>query len=85
MTWWGKTIGYYKSKGYKFTHKGDKFFVKIKDLPLQSNRKIDITCDYCGKKYSIYCFRYNEHKKIVWYKKIHVVIVLLKKVSNLVY
>jgi hypothetical protein len=50
-------IKYYKDKGYIFKF-GDVIKVKIEDLPLGSNKKIDAKCDYCGNIKSVHYFEY---------------------------
>lgn len=56
---------YYYKNGKKdrtrfITPKGTKIKVKIEDVPLQSNIKINVQCDYCNKKYKI---KYNDYYK----------------------
>lgn len=41
----------YVDLGYKFTKIGDKFRVKIEDIPPTSNVLVDMICDYCGKEF----------------------------------
>jgi len=59
VRWSYKTKDLYESKGYKFTKFKDKLTVKASDLPLGSNYRVYVTCDYCGNKvYAKYC-NYN--------------------------
>jgi len=44
---WGNNKKIYEPKGYVYSRKGTKFMVKIKDLVLGSNLKVDVQCDYC--------------------------------------
>jgi len=46
VTWWNDRK-LYEKKGYEFTKRKDKFKVKIGDLELGSNIKVDVLCDYC--------------------------------------
>lgn len=64
-----KTIKYYESLGYEIprfpskynksilsTPNGTKIVIKIEDLPLMSNLKVEYQCDYCGEKdWKTYC------------------------------
>ncbi len=53
-------IKFYKDKGYVFNF-GDTIAVKICDLPLKSNVKINAKCYYCGAEKSICYFEYNRN------------------------
>lgn len=44
----GKTISYYKEKGYDAKH-GQELEVKVEDLTQCSTVLVDVICDYCGK------------------------------------
>jgi hypothetical protein len=57
---WSNNRRFYEIKGYKYTHKGEKFLIKIKDLSPHSLKRINIICDYCGKEYNI---TYNDYTK----------------------
>lgn len=47
---WGATNRkWYENKGYSFTKYRGKMMVKAKDLPPMSNKKVIVTCDYCGE------------------------------------
>jgi len=49
--WNSRTKKYYEEKGYKYTFMGDFLEVSIYDLKNNSNIKVLIKCDYCGKEY----------------------------------
>lgn len=51
VKWNNNTKAWYESKGYKFTHKFDAFYVYPLDLPEKSAKKVRVICDYCGKEY----------------------------------
>ena len=53
MTWNGRNKTYYIEKGYSFTKIGDKFSVKIADLPNGSSVEVKIICDYGGTEYTL--------------------------------
>lgn len=59
MTWNGRNKTYYIEKGYSFTKIGDKFSVKIADLPNGSSVEVKIICDYCGTEYTLPYQKYN--------------------------
>lgn len=66
--WNNSNEEWYTSKGYVFTKRYDPLFVKAKDLSPQSNAKIYVTCDYCGKIYKAsYC---NVKRAIMKFPKI---------------
>ena len=44
----GKTISYYKEKGYDAKN-GVELEVKVEDLSQCSTALVETTCDYCGK------------------------------------
>ena len=48
-TWNSNNKNYYIEKGYFFTKMYDEFDVKIEDLNPNSNKKIKVSCDVCGK------------------------------------
>lgn len=45
----GKSIQYYKDKGYDVRY-NEPLIVDIDDLPLNSNVKVLVKCDYCGEE-----------------------------------
>ena len=49
---------YYKDKGYIFKC-GDIIEVDIKDLPLNSNQKVDAKCEFCGAINKVSYYDYN--------------------------
>ena len=66
-------IKYYESLGYeiprrkdkqgKYTfERGTKIKVKVKDLPISSNQKVQIQCDGCGKIQSVFYNNYYKYK-----------------------
>jgi hypothetical protein len=63
MTWINRNQNYYECLGYKYTFYRDKFMVKFKDLPVNSQKRAKIICDYCGCEYNISAMRYNEIKR----------------------
>lgn len=54
-----KNIEHYRSKGYNVKHL-DKIEVPIEDIPSQSNIKVKVKCDYCGKEKII---KYQSYSK----------------------
>lgn len=48
VKWSGKTRKHYEEKGYRFTGRGDIFKVKIEDISLGSEIKVNIKCPICG-------------------------------------
>ena len=62
-----KNIEHYKSKGYKVKNL-DKIEVPIEDIPTQSNIKIKVRCDYCGKEKYIKYQSYSKGTKFGKYK-----------------
>lgn len=56
---------WYKNKGYLFTGKNSLFEVKAKDLTPHSDKRIKVTCDYCGKEFeTLYAIITNGRKVI---------------------
>lgn len=55
---------YYEGKEYLFTKIGDEFNVFINDLPINSNKEIECTCDYCAEN-GIYKIINKKYKKYV--------------------
>ena len=51
MVWCNTTRNFYEAKGYRFTKTHDKFYVKAKELSLNSHAEVEVTCDYCGAKF----------------------------------
>jgi len=49
ISWNGKNREIYENLGYKFTKWKDKFEVQIEDLNINSDIKVEVRCDYCGK------------------------------------
>lgn len=62
--WNSKHVKYYKSKGYNYTGIGTELEVNVLDLPLNSQIKVNVICDYCNKELIIQYFRANENMKI---------------------
>lgn len=60
LKWNAKIKKHYVSLGYKFTKMGDTFIVKVNDLTKCSSVKVDVICDYCGRVYKKYWYRYLE-------------------------
>ena len=50
---------YYEEKGYIFTKNHELFLVNINDLPLQSNIKIKIMCDFCKQEIMVQRYHLN--------------------------
>ena len=68
VRWNNSNKEWYTSKGYIYTKRYDLFSVKVKDLSPQSNAKIYVTCDYCGKKFMVsHC---NAKRAILKFPKI---------------
>ncbi len=56
---------WYKNKGYLFTGNNSLFEVKAKDLTPHSDKRIKVTCDYCGKEFeTLYAIITNGRKII---------------------
>ena len=51
VKWNNNNKKWYESKGYIFTKRNNVFDIAVKDLMPHSNKKIIVTCDYCGKEY----------------------------------
>ena len=58
--WCPSNKKHFELLGYEFTHMRDAFLVNFEDMPHNSDKFIDIKCDYCGdifqkqiKKYSV--------------------------------
>ena len=64
MQWNNGTKKWYESKGYVFTKKDDKFFVKAKDLKASSNKTVNVICDYCGKEYQTAYYVFINGRKV---------------------
>lgn len=60
MVWCGKNRKHYESLGYVYTGLFDKFTIKAEELSNQSNRKVAVTCDYCGKVHYITNAKHNK-------------------------
>ena len=63
MSWHGSNKNWYIDHGYKFTKIRDKFSVKVKDLPLCSDKKVVVNCDICGKESLVRYCDYNKRTK----------------------
>jgi len=63
---WDRNIStYYKNLGYKFTKVNDYFDVKVEYLPPNSNVKVNVQCDYCGKIIPKTYQKYNLQRKVI--------------------
>ena len=51
MKWNSKNVRRYQKQGYRYTHMGDEFDVKVCDLSPYSQALIKLKCDYCGREY----------------------------------
>lgn len=51
MKWNSKNVRRYQKQGYRYTHMGDEFDVKVRDLSPYSQALIKLKCDYCGREY----------------------------------
>lgn len=61
--WNPKTKDHYISLGYQFTKYNDKFNVTPNELPIGSNKKIKVICDYCNNEfYTSYSHYYKASK-----------------------
>lgn len=49
-TWCPSNKKHFEQLGYKFTKMKDVFVVKFEDMPHNSDKFIDVKCDYCNKK-----------------------------------
>lgn len=63
VKWNSKNKSHYESLGYNYTHMGDSFLVSPHDLPCGSNVRVKVTCDYCGKEFSIVWDSYMRLKR----------------------
>ena len=63
IKWNSRNKKYYEELGYNFTHYGDEFIVKIKDLTINSKIKVKCLCDSCKKELNITYQNYNRTKK----------------------
>lgn len=62
VVWASKTKTHFIERGYEYTKIGDKFFVKAKDLPSGSHKKIVVKCDHCEKEYNISYYDFMKRK-----------------------
>jgi hypothetical protein len=44
---------YYTDKGYDVGRQGSVFEILVEDLSPNSNADVDVSCDFCGKIYSV--------------------------------
>lgn len=65
VRWNNSNRNWYESRGYIFTKRNDKFYVKAKDLSEHSSAKIDVICDYCGRSYKTQYGLINNARKIL--------------------
>jgi very-short-patch-repair endonuclease len=65
IQWHNKTRKHFEKLGYSFTSYGEDFEIKIVDLPIGSNKKIDTYCDYCLEEntYTIVTKPYERYLK----------------------
>lgn len=63
MKWHNSTKKYYVDKGYNYTHDGDTFIIKAEDIQHTSAVKINVKCDYCGRKKYISAINYYKNTK----------------------
>jgi len=54
-----KIFNHYKNLGYDFKH-GETIKIKVEDLPIKSNFKIEVKCDVCNKTKTL---AYSNYKK----------------------
>lgn len=52
IKWNNATKKWYEEKGYKYTKKGELFTIDIDDMIKTSTVKINVVCDFCGKKHT---------------------------------
>ena len=50
IKWFTRNKQEYINLGYNFTKLGDEFEIPLKHLNKNSNRKVVVTCDECGKE-----------------------------------
>lgn len=60
IKWMTRNVQYYKDLGYDYTGLSTDLFVKAKDLPLNVNFKVVVSCDRCGKEISTPYRNYNK-------------------------
>ena len=53
VKWVGTTKQYYLDKGYQFTNMFDEFDVDIYDLPIKSEKRVNLICDICGDNFNL--------------------------------
>jgi hypothetical protein len=58
MNWNVSNKDHYISNGYVFTKLKDEFLIKVKDLSINSQVKINVECDICGNKKQISYVQY---------------------------
>lgn len=51
IKWNNATKKWYEEKGYKYTKKGELFTINIDDMIKTSTVKVNVLCDFCGKKH----------------------------------
>lgn len=52
VKWHNKNKKHYESLGYIYTKMGDEFIVLVNHLTCGSSAIVDLSCDYCNKKFS---------------------------------
>ena len=62
IKWFTRNKKRFIDLGYKFTNISDTFSVKVKHLEKNSNVKVMVQCDDCGKYFER---RYREYNKII--------------------
>lgn len=63
IKWNGKHKKFYQNLGYKFTKLHDEFEADLKDVPIGSNVKIQVVCDFCGSFFESTYKRMNKITK----------------------
>lgn len=61
VKWSTNNKRHFENLGYNYTKIGDYFYSKVEHLMKSSNVPIDVSCDYCGKEYSMMYAKYYKN------------------------
>jgi uncharacterized protein YlaI/very-short-patch-repair endonuclease len=64
MYWTSRIMNFYINKGYYYSKMGKIFLVNVNDLPPNSIKKVEVSCDICDKKLETDYQNYNNNIKI---------------------
>ena len=65
LKWTTRNKKYYQEKGYECTRLGDELWVHIKDLPLNSNERVPVSCDCPDCSNPVGITPYRNYNRIV--------------------